>query len=124
MRQTLLSDLREQSADPRQTLQQFLYFLWRRWKFVLTVTAAILLVAEVWLAMQTSLYSASTQIIFDPTNEKLASADSTSQGALDSLTLDNQIAIVKSTALLRRVVEKEHLIDDPEFGARDRKSVV
>jgi polysaccharide biosynthesis transport protein len=118
MRQTLLSDPGEQSADPRQMLQQFLYFLWRRWKFVLTVTAAILLVAEVWLAMQTPLYSASTQIIFDPTNEKLPSADGTSQSVLDSLTLDNQIVIVKSTALLRRVVEKEHLIDDPEFGSR------
>jgi polysaccharide biosynthesis transport protein len=118
MRQTLLSDPQEPSADPRQMLQQFFYFLWRRWKFVLTVTAAILLVAEVWLAMQTSLYSASTQIIFDPTNEKLPSTDGTSQSVLDSLTLDNQIAIVKSTALLRRVVEKEHLIDDPEFGSR------
>jgi polysaccharide biosynthesis transport protein len=118
MRQTLLSDPQEPSADPRQMLQQFFYFLWRRWKFVLNVTAMILLVAEVWLATQTPLYSGSTQIIFDPTNEKLASADSTSQAALDSLTLDNQIAIVKSTALLRRVVEKEHLIDDPEFGSR------
>ncbi len=32
--------------------------------------------------------------------------------------MDNQIAIVKSTALLRRVVEKERLVDDPEFGSR------
>jgi capsular exopolysaccharide synthesis family protein len=118
MRQTLLSDPREQSADPRQMLEQFFYFLWRRWKFVLTVTAAILLVAKVWLAAQTPLYSASTQIIFDPTNEKLASGDSSSAVTLDSLTLDNQIAIVKSTALLRRVVEKERLFDDPEFDSR------
>jgi hypothetical protein len=32
--------------------------------------------------------------------------------------MDNQIAIVKSTALLRRVVEKERLVDDPEFESR------
>ena len=81
----------------------------RRWRFWQR---------EVWLALQTPLYSASTQIIFDPTNEKLASGDAASQSTIDSLTLDNQIAIVKSTALLRRVVEKEHLVDDPEFGAK------
>ena len=99
-------------------LQQALFFLWRRWKFVVVVTALALLSAEAWLALQTPLYSASTQIIFDPTNEKLASGDSSSEVTLDSLTLDNQIAIVKSTALLRRVVEKERLFDDPEFGSR------
>lgn len=116
-RQTLLADRREQSPDPRQALQQIAYFLWRRWKFVLIMTAAALLAAEVWIALQTPLYSASTQIIFDPTNEKLASGDGASQSTIDSLTLDNQIAIVKSTALLRRVVERENLVDDPEFGA-------
>jgi len=31
--------------------------------------------------------------------------------------MDNRIAIVKSTALLRRVVEMERLVDDPEFGS-------
>ena len=116
-RRELLAERREQSADPREMLQQIIYFLWRRWKFVLLVTVMALLAAQVWLTMQTPLYSASTQIIFDPTNEKLASGDSTSQSTIDSLTLDNQIAIVKSTALLRRVVEKENLVNDPEFGA-------
>ena len=41
-----------------------------------------------------------------------------SSNVLDALTMDNQIAIVKSTALLRRVVEKERLVDDPEFRSR------
>jgi succinoglycan biosynthesis transport protein ExoP len=116
--QRLLPGQRDQPADLRQMLQQALFFLWRRWKFVLLVTALALLGAEAWLAAQTPLYSASTQIIFDPTNEKLASGDSSSEATLDSLTLDNQIAIVKSTALLRRVVEKERLFDDPEFGSK------
>ena len=117
-RQGLVVERREQSVTPREMLLQTLYFLWRRWKFVLAVSALALLAARVWLALQTPLYSASTQIIFDPTNEKLASGDGGSQSTIDSLTLDNQIAIVKSTALLRRVVEKENLVDDPEFGAR------
>ena len=103
-------------------LQEALYFLWRRWKFVLVVTAFALVIGQVWLALQTPLFSAWTQIIFDPTNEKLASGDGASQSTMDSLTLDNQIAIVKSTALLRRVVEKEHLVDDPEFGAKPAES--
>jgi len=102
-------------------LQQAIYFLWRRWKFVLIVTAVALLGAQVWLIAQTPLFSASTQIILDPANEKLAGTDGASQSTIDSLTLDNQIAIVKSTALLRRVVEKEHLVDDPEFGSRSNR---
>jgi hypothetical protein len=31
--------------------------------------------------------------------------------------MKNQIGIVKSTALLRWTVEKERLVDDPEFGS-------
>jgi succinoglycan biosynthesis transport protein ExoP len=115
IRQTLLT---ERSADLRDAIHSVLYFLWRRWKFVLAVAAIALLVAEVWLATQPPSYTASAQVIIDPIGEKVDGADATSQSTLDSLTLDNQIAIVRSTELLRRVVEKENLVDDPEFGAR------
>jgi polysaccharide biosynthesis transport protein len=118
LRQTPIPERREQSQDPRQIVHQIVYFLWRRWKFVLAVTTVALLIAQVWLATQTPRYTASAAIIFDPGSERVAGADNTSQSTSDSRTLDNQIAIVKSTSLLRRVVEAEHLVDDPEFGAK------
>jgi succinoglycan biosynthesis transport protein ExoP len=121
-RQGFHAERREQSADSRELLHVTIYFLWRRWKFVLTVTALALVAAQVWLTLQTPLYSASTQIVFDPLNENLPSSDSGSQRTIDSLAIENQIAIVKSTALLRRVVENERLVDDPEFSGRSTQN--
>ena len=34
----------------------------------------------------------------------------------NALTMDNQVAIVKSTARLRRIVEKEHPVNDLNLG--------
>jgi capsular exopolysaccharide synthesis family protein len=93
-------------------------FLWRHWKFILFTTAVALSAALFSLAVATPLYTASTQILLDPINEKLASADTANLSFIDALTMDNQIAIVKSSRLLRRVVEKEHLVGDSEFGSR------
>ena len=36
---------------------------------------------------------------------------------LDLALLERQMAIIRSSVFLRRVVEKEHLTQDPEFGA-------
>jgi capsular exopolysaccharide synthesis family protein len=104
--------------DPRSLL----FFLWRSWKLILFAAVVPLPAAFIWLATATPRYTASTQILLDPINEKLASADIASLNFLDSLTMDNQIAIVKSSKLLRRVVEKEHLAHDDEFGSPSAQS--
>lgn len=114
MRSALSASAAERSVDPLQVL----YFLWRRWRSILAIAAVVVLATWAWVASATPRYSATTQILLDPVDEKLASADIVSVNVLDSLTMDNQIAIVKSTALLRRVVEKEGLVDDSEFGSR------
>ena len=36
---------------------------------------------------------------------------------LDYAMIESQMAIIRSTVFLRRVVEKEHLVSDPEFGS-------
>lgn len=107
----------EQSFNPRDIV----YFLWRRWKIIVVVTVAALLFASAWLARTVPLYTASTQVLLDPRKEKAAGSDAIlSDVTLDLPTIENEIAIIKSTGLLRRVVEKEHLTDDPEFGSRPR----
>jgi polysaccharide biosynthesis transport protein len=75
-----------------------------------------LAVGAAWLESTTPTYVATTNLLLDPITEKLASGDIASLNYLHSLTMDNQIAIVKSSRLLRRVVENQHLLEDTEFG--------
>jgi succinoglycan biosynthesis transport protein ExoP len=75
-----------------------------------------LAVGAAWLESTTPTYVATTNLLLDPITEKLASGDIASLNYLHSLTMDNQIAIVKSSRLLRRVVENQHLLEDSEFG--------
>lgn len=99
--------------DPRKAL----YFLWRHWKFIVFVTAAVTAGAAFWLLSVRPRYVATTQILIDPHTEKEASADAVNADRMAAVQMDNQIAIVRSTPLLRRVVEEEELVNDPEFGA-------
>jgi len=92
-------------------------FLWRRWKFIASVAAFVVLAAAVYVARQTPLYTASAQMLLDPRKEKIAGQEAfLTEMAYDQFALESQISIIRSTALLRRVVEKEHLVGDPEFG--------
>lgn len=98
-------------------------FLWRHWKVILVMPVVALLIAGAWLARTPPLYTASTQVLLDPRKEKAAGSDAIlSDVALDLPTIENEIAIIKSTGLLRRVVEKEHLADGSELGGHERPS--
>ncbi|CAN2532868.1 hypothetical+protein [Methylocapsa aurea] len=104
-------------ADGGFDLQGYVNFVWRQWKLIAGVTALFLLVAAVEIARTTPLYTASAQLLLDPRKEKAGGQDAImTDAALDLPTIESQIAIIRSSALLRRVVEKERLVDDPEFG--------
>ncbi|PWB84030.1 MAG: hypothetical protein C3F11_03420 [Methylocystaceae bacterium] len=93
-------------------------FVWRQWKLIASVTALAVLIGAVNIARTTPLYTATAQLLLDPRKEKAVGQDVImSDAILDLPTLESQIAIIKSSALLRRVVEKERLANDPEFGA-------
>jgi len=108
-------------VGPALVLREVLNFVWRQWKLIVAVTALSLLVGALYLAKQTPLYTASTEILLDPQKEKAAGADTIlSDAPLDDRAIVSQINIIRSPSLLRRVVEKEHLVSDPEFGSRPR----
>ncbi|MBG0811720.1 polysaccharide biosynthesis tyrosine autokinase [Methylosinus sp. H3A] len=116
-----LETLREAAApaeaDEGFDIQGYVNFVWRQWKLIAGVTALFLLVAAVEIARTTPLYTASAQLLLDPHKEKAGGQDAImTDAALDLPTIESQIAIIKSSALLRRVVDKERLVDDPEFG--------
>jgi polysaccharide biosynthesis transport protein len=98
-------------------LRQAVNFAWRQWKLIAAVMTAALLIGAAYLAVQVRLYTATTLILLDPRKEKATGADAIlSEVNLDLATVESQIAIIRSSSLLRRVVEKENLVKDPEFG--------
>jgi exopolysaccharide transport family protein len=95
-----------------------LNFLRRAWKFIGAVALIALLVGAISLSTERPLYTAGAQLLLDPRGDKppaLSNANS-NDANLDLSTIESQISIIRSSVLLRRVVERERLYDDPEFG--------
>ena len=118
-----LTPTQDFEAPPAEEAQGFdireaINFGWRQWKFIGGVTALALLIGVIYVARQTPLYTASAQLLLDPRKEKAAGQDTVlTDAVLDLPVIESQMAIIKSSSLLRRVVEKERLVNDPEFGA-------
>ncbi len=111
-------------AEPAQSgleLRKYLNFLWRKWLFIGAVAALSLLVGFIYLARATPIYTATAQILLNPQPGK-----STELAALldpyDSSNLENQLAIITSDSLLRRVVIKERLASAPPTAANAPQS--
>lgn len=99
-------------------IREAINFVWRQWKFIAGVTALAVLIGAIYIVRQVPLYTASSQLLLDPRKEKAAGQDAVLTDAiLDLPAIESQIAIIKSSSLLRRVVEKERLVNDSEFGA-------
>lgn len=100
----------EASFDLRETLS----FIWRQWKFTVGIMAVSVLVGTVYLLHQTPLYTATAQVLLDQAKDRPPGGDAIMPlASLDVAMIESQMAIIRSTVLLRRVVEKEHLADKP-----------
>jgi exopolysaccharide transport family protein len=98
-------------------LRDILNFAWRQWKFILAVTSVVLLIGTISLLRQTPLYTATVQVLLEPQREKAPGVEANSDFTLDYAMVESQMAIIRSTVFLRRVVDKERLVSDPEFGS-------
>jgi polysaccharide biosynthesis transport protein len=95
-------------------LRQYVNFLWRHWMFIGSVTTLVLIIAIVQLARTTPLYTATTQVLLEPPVRAPTDSGSTDYSRLDDLSfIANQLAIIRSDPLLRRVVVKERLATPP-----------
>ena len=101
------TESRERTFD----LRRYLNFFWRNWMFIVSVTALALLMGMVYLVRATPLYTASTQVLLDRREQAPGLAGVVNDGRFeDSLSyVENQLAILRSDSLLRRVVIKEQL---------------
>src|SRR5262249_54872577 len=107
-------------------LREYLNFAWRHWKFIGAVTCLALLIALIYLARATPLYTATTQVLLEPQREKAPGLDANSFDARyydDFSFVGNQLAILRSDSLLRRVVIKERLVVAQPKDAQSGRAV-
>ena len=92
-------------------MRRYLLFVWRHWKFIVSVTAFVFLMGVIYLVRAIPLYTASTQVLLEQ-REKPPGLDAVvNEGRIDESDsyVANQLAILRSDSLLRRVVIKERL---------------
>lgn len=102
-------------------LRQLQDFLHRRWKLIVSCAAAVMALAFVITLTIPPRYTAMAQVLLDPRKEKIFGGDNIlPELNLDTGNVDSQLSVIQSFNLLRRVVEKEKLTQDPEFGPNAR----
>ncbi|SED62703.1 Uncharacterized protein involved in exopolysaccharide biosynthesis [Rhizobiales bacterium GAS191] len=100
------TDLRELSAH-----------LGQRWRLIVSCLAAALLLAAGYLFVTPPQYLALASLLIDPqANGSLTADTGFSRGAPDTSVVENELKLVVADNVLRRVVDHENLISDPEFG--------
>jgi uncharacterized protein involved in exopolysaccharide biosynthesis len=91
----------------------------RRWA-VATTTAAFLAAAILFILIVSPRYTATATVLIDPRRSSVADNDSNQQKASspssDDATVNSQVVLLQSDAVLRRVVDQLNLGEDPEFG--------
>src|SRR5262249_1953438 len=91
-------------------IRAYINFVWRHWMFISAVVGLALLLALIYLARATPFYTATTQVLLE-----YAEKAPTDTGPSDSYRfsdfsyIENQLAILASDSLLRRVATKERL---------------
>jgi succinoglycan biosynthesis transport protein ExoP len=91
-------------------LRQYLNFVWRNWMLIASVTALGLLMGVINLVRAIPLYTATTQVLLEQRDKAPGLDAVANDGRIDSYSyVDNQLAILRSDSLLRRVVIKERL---------------
>jgi polysaccharide biosynthesis transport protein len=119
--------LESESPERKFDLREYLNFVWRHWMLIVSVTALGLLVAASYLARATPLYTASTQVLLEQGGKAPGLDGINDGGRIDTYSysyVENQLAILQSDSLLRRVVIKEQLAEpstkEAQAGAQNQ----
>ncbi len=105
------------AEEPNFDLWEIISFAWREWKFIALVVAVTLMVGVNYVLHETPRYTASADILLEPRRERAPGESIVSDVNIDFAMVESQMAIIRSSVFLRRVVEKERLYSDPEFGS-------
>ena len=92
----------------------------RRWWLVAAITALFLGLAVAYVAVTPKTWRSTARVMLDPRDKQLVGADvGRPQYSVEAGWVETRAELVKSHAVLARVVEREHLVDDPEIVGKD-----
>src|SRR5262245_19005543 len=115
------SAVEAEPAERTFDMRQYMHFVWRHWMFIASVTALVFVIGVVYLARTTPLYTATAQVLLERPARAPTDTGSTDSGFGDYSFIENQLAIIRSDPLLRRVVVKERLAE-PRPAANEPQS--
>ena len=103
-------------AGPIEDVSRVARRIASEWKKVALATLAGLLLGQIYLWTATPMYSSTASLFVDPRARKI---DEITPGGMgqDTTLLESQVSIISSDGVLKQVVEKLKLADDPEFAA-------
>src|ERR1700733_5753821 len=101
-------------------LREGIGFLWRQWMFITSIVGAVLFVAAVYVYSETPRYTATAQVLLEMQPQQMPGKEDAvlADADMNFEMIESQLAIIKSTVFLKRVVEKLGLVSDPEFGSK------
>jgi polysaccharide biosynthesis transport protein len=108
-------------SDSGLDLRRILSILWRGKTIILGTIAVSLLVAALFVLLAPHRYTATTQILIDPTDLHAVGNELTPANQANDATVllvESQVRVLTSDSVLRRVVTAEGLDKDPEFVGR------
>ena len=97
-----------------------LQFLKRRKYLIILMTVLGFVVGNVYLLFTVPIYSAGTRLLIDTRHQDSTTAQGEGSFFLDTSAIDSQIELIKSRAILAKVVENLKLYDVPEFNGSAR----
>jgi polysaccharide biosynthesis transport protein len=103
--------------QPTVDLREMARILRRRWKATAAAPLSLIAVALIYLAIVSTLYTATSTVLVDPRRANVVDTNQTvlSNFGTDDATIESQALLIQSVAILQRVVDKLKLTADPEF---------
>jgi len=108
-----------QGDDARVDLKELIHVLKRRRNSIFWAAALPTIVALLYGLLAQPLYTASTQLLIDPRDRRIINNEVTPEGLAPDggiAIVESQLLVVTSDTVLRRVITRENLETDPEFG--------
>jgi succinoglycan biosynthesis transport protein ExoP len=108
-----------QGDDTRIDLKELIHVIKRRRNSILWAAAIPTIAALLYGLAAQPLYTASTQLLIDPRDRKIISNEVSPEGLAPDggiAVVESQLLVVTSDTVLRRVIAREDLGTDPEFG--------
>jgi succinoglycan biosynthesis transport protein ExoP len=93
----------------------------RRRQWIVVATALVLVtIAILFVAIVTPRYTATSTVLIDPHRSSIVDSNNnqpaSSNSAADDSTINSQVSLIQSIAVLQRTVDQLKLSQDPEFG--------